>query len=104
MQQLKGRVAVVTGGASGIGLAMARRFASEGMKLVLADIETDALQRARAQLQAMDAQALALTVDVADANGLSLRKRLRPGTELIIPVPQRPPVVSLVHRKDNRLA
>jgi NAD(P)-dependent dehydrogenase (short-subunit alcohol dehydrogenase family) len=70
MQQLQGRVAVITGAASGIGLAMATRFARAGMKLVLADIETDALQRARAQLQAMDAQALALTVDVADAGSV----------------------------------
>ena len=67
MQQLRGRVAVVTGAASGIGLAMATRFAAAGMKLVLADIETAALQRALAQLQAQDAQAIAVTVDVADA-------------------------------------
>jgi NAD(P)-dependent dehydrogenase (short-subunit alcohol dehydrogenase family) len=67
MQQLQGRVAVVTGAASGIGLAMATRFARAGMKLVLADIEAAALQRALAQLQSMDAQALAVTVDVADA-------------------------------------
>jgi NAD(P)-dependent dehydrogenase (short-subunit alcohol dehydrogenase family) len=67
VQQLQGRVAVITGAASGIGQAMAQRFARAGMKVVLADIETDALQRALAQLQAMDAQALAVTVDVADA-------------------------------------
>jgi hypothetical protein len=38
MQELKDKVAVITGGASGIGLAMAKRFAREGMKLVLADV------------------------------------------------------------------
>jgi NAD(P)-dependent dehydrogenase (short-subunit alcohol dehydrogenase family) len=48
MQQLQGRVVVITGAASGIGLALAQRFAREGMKLVLADIETAPLQRARA--------------------------------------------------------
>ena len=39
MEQLNDRVAVITGGASGIGLATARRLATEGMKLVLADSE-----------------------------------------------------------------
>ena len=70
MDSLQGRVAVITGGASGIGLAMARRFAREGMKLVLADIETAALQRALAGLQAQGAQVVALTVDVADAGSV----------------------------------
>ncbi|MEM9177551.1 MAG: SDR family NAD(P)-dependent oxidoreductase, partial [Myxococcota bacterium] len=46
MQELNGKVAVVTGGASGIGRAMADRFAQAGMKLVLADIETGPLQAA----------------------------------------------------------
>ena len=46
----KGRVAVITGSASGIGLAAAKRFASIGMKLVLADLSQDALDRAAAQL------------------------------------------------------
>ncbi len=67
MQQLQGRVAVVTGAASGIGLAMAQRFARAGMKLALADIEANALQRALSQLQAQGAQVIAVTVDVADA-------------------------------------
>ena len=70
MQQLRDRVAVITGAASGIGLAMAARFAADSMKLVLADIETAALQRALAQLQASGAQAIAVTVDVADAAGV----------------------------------
>ncbi len=50
MQTLNGRVAVVTGAASGIGLAMARRFAEEGMKVVLADVEEGALERATKKL------------------------------------------------------
>src|SRR6266481_2245917 len=46
----KDRIAVITGGASGIGLAAAKRFAAIGMKLVLADLRQDALDRAAAQL------------------------------------------------------
>ena len=52
MQTLNGRVAVVTGAASGVGLAMARRFAEEGMKVVLADVEEGALERATEKLAA----------------------------------------------------
>jgi len=50
MQQLEERVAVVTGGASGIGKALARAFADEGMRLVLADVEKKALDATVAEL------------------------------------------------------
>jgi NAD(P)-dependent dehydrogenase (short-subunit alcohol dehydrogenase family) len=40
MKDLKGRTAVVTGAASGIGFALCERFASEGMRVVMADVET----------------------------------------------------------------
>src|SRR5580700_9705662 len=46
----KGRAAVITGGASGIGLAAAKRFAALGMKICLADLSQEALDRAAAQL------------------------------------------------------
>ena len=46
MRQFVGRTAFVTGGASGIGLALGRAFAEAGMKVMLADIETDALAAA----------------------------------------------------------
>lgn len=46
MENLENKVAVITGGASGLGLAMAKRFAAQGMKLVLADIEEAPLQAA----------------------------------------------------------
>jgi NAD(P)-dependent dehydrogenase (short-subunit alcohol dehydrogenase family) len=64
MRTLQGRVAVITGAASGIGLAMARRFARAGMKLVLADIEPAPLARALADLQADGATAIGVQRDV----------------------------------------
>ena len=51
MEDLSGRVAVVTGGAGGIGRAMGERFALEGMKVVLADVEDDALADAVGKLR-----------------------------------------------------
>ncbi|MET7455562.1 SDR family NAD(P)-dependent oxidoreductase [Streptomyces sp. NPDC005574] len=59
-----GQVAVVTGAASGIGLAMARRFAAEGLTVVLADVEADALGRAASDLRADGAEVHARVVDV----------------------------------------
>ena len=67
MQQLKDKVAVITGAASGIGLALAERCAAEGMRLVLADIEEPALARAAQAIRNAGAQVLAQRVDVASA-------------------------------------
>jgi NAD(P)-dependent dehydrogenase (short-subunit alcohol dehydrogenase family) len=65
MQELRGRVAVITGAASGMGRAFADRFAAEGMKVVLADVEGDALTRAIEELQAGGAEVSGLRTDVA---------------------------------------
>jgi NAD(P)-dependent dehydrogenase (short-subunit alcohol dehydrogenase family) len=67
VQQLTGRVAVVTGAASGMGLAMAERFAQAGMKVVLADIEAEPLAEAVAKLRAAGHDATGVPTDVADA-------------------------------------
>ncbi|MFF4395470.1 SDR family NAD(P)-dependent oxidoreductase [Streptomyces sp. NPDC001480] len=64
MELGEGQVAVVTGAASGIGLAMARRFAAEGLKLVLADVEAAALDKAADDLRADGADVHARVVDV----------------------------------------
>jgi NAD(P)-dependent dehydrogenase (short-subunit alcohol dehydrogenase family) len=66
MQALQGKVAVVTGGASGIGYAMAERFAAEGMKVVVADIEAPALAEAADKLRAGGAEVLDVVTDVRD--------------------------------------
>lgn len=67
MDQLDGKVAVITGGASGMGLAFARRFAAEGMRLVLADVEEPVLDAAVAELSAGGTEVLGVPTDVSDA-------------------------------------
>lgn len=64
MQELNGKVGVVTGAASGIGKAVAQRFTAEGMKVVLADIEPDALEAATAELVDAGHQAIGVVTDV----------------------------------------
>ena len=59
-----GKVAIVTGGASGIGFSFAKQAASEGMHVVLADNRAEPLAKAEAELQATGAQTLAQVVDV----------------------------------------
>ncbi|MGH2849674.1 MAG: SDR family NAD(P)-dependent oxidoreductase [Solirubrobacteraceae bacterium] len=65
MERLEGRVAVVTGAASGIGRGLADRFAAEGMKVVLADVEPLALDVAVEELRATGAQVLGVRTDVS---------------------------------------
>lgn len=65
MQEFEGKVAVITGGASGIGLALARQAAAQGMRLALADVEQDALDAAAAELRAGGAEVLPLRTDVS---------------------------------------
>jgi len=66
MEDLAGRVVFVTGGASGIGLALAEGFAKEGAKIVLADIEAEALKEAEGKLLASGAEVIGVQCDVSD--------------------------------------
>lgn len=66
MQDLTGKVAVVTGAAEGIGKAIARRAAAEGMRLVLADIDARALAALAEEFAAAGVDALSVRTDVSD--------------------------------------
>ena len=70
MKNLKEKVAVITGGASGIGLAMARKLADSGMKLVLVDIEEGALLEVGRAFEAANVEVLLQTLDVSDAQSM----------------------------------
>lgn len=73
MQDLAGRVAVVTGAASGIGLALAHRFAEKGCSVVLADIEAEPLALAEAAVREHGVPTLAVRTNVlSDADVQSL--------------------------------
>jgi NAD(P)-dependent dehydrogenase (short-subunit alcohol dehydrogenase family) len=70
MKEFRDRVAVVTGGASGIGRALAERFGAEGMKVVLADVEEEALRQAEAEFREKDVDLLAVRTDVSKAEDI----------------------------------
>jgi NAD(P)-dependent dehydrogenase (short-subunit alcohol dehydrogenase family) len=70
MQKLEGKVAVVTGAASGIGKALSERLASAGMKVVLADIEPEALGAATAELERRGFEVTGVTTDVSDPSAV----------------------------------
>ena len=67
MKDLQGKVAVITGGASGIGLAVAEKAAAEGMKIVIADIEEGPLKEAEGELARQGAEVIGVVTDVSDA-------------------------------------
>ena len=65
MDDLRGKVAVITGGASGIGRALAERFAAEGMKLVLADIDSVAMRSVEVALAEGGTEVLTVVCDTS---------------------------------------
>jgi len=66
MREFEGRTAVITGGASGMGLGFAECFGREGMNVVIADIEERALKGAAARIESLGANVLPVVTDVGD--------------------------------------
>ena len=78
MNEFANKTAVITGGASGIGLAMGELFAAQGMKIVLADVEAGALDAAVARLREQGAECLGVVTDVSKADAVqALAERAR---------------------------
>lgn len=71
LREFDGRVAVVTGAASGIGRAMCEKFASVGMRVVMADVERARLEASAREIESRGAEVLAVRVDVSQADDLS---------------------------------
>ena len=75
MQEFQGKVAVITGGASGIGLAIAEKCIREGMKVVLADVDEAPLAKAEAELNALGGTVLGVKTDVSKRSDVELLAR-----------------------------
>ena len=72
MELTSGKVAVVTGAASGIGLALAERFARAGLNVVMADVEQPALQAASEKIAGLGGKTLAVPTDVSDEAAVNI--------------------------------
>lgn len=70
MQDLAGRAAVITGAASGIGLALTERFVAAGMTVVMADVEEETLAREATRLESDGASVLGVLTDVRDSDAV----------------------------------
>jgi NAD(P)-dependent dehydrogenase (short-subunit alcohol dehydrogenase family) len=83
MRDLRGKGAFVTGAANGIGLGICRALAGAGVDLVLADIDAEALDRARAEIASLGVKATALVLDVSDQDAV-----MRAGGEVTRALPK----------------
>lgn len=69
MKDLRGKTAFITGGASGMGLGMAKAFAEAGMKVIISDIRQDALDDAMEEFSKTNLAVMAVNLDVTDRDG-----------------------------------
>jgi NADP-dependent 3-hydroxy acid dehydrogenase YdfG len=76
MKEFKGKVAVITGAASGIGRGIAERCVSEGMKVVLADVDEANLSKAETELKAAGGTVITVKTDVSKRNDVEQLARL----------------------------
>lgn len=67
MKSLAGKTAIISGGAEGIGLSIAKEVGGHGMNVVIADINAEQLEKAKESLEQLDIPVLAVTLDVADS-------------------------------------
>jgi NADP-dependent 3-hydroxy acid dehydrogenase YdfG len=72
MQDLRGKIALVTGAASGIGLGIAKACVDAGMKVIMADVREPNLREAASALQSDAAEVLAIPLDVSDREAWAL--------------------------------
>jgi NAD(P)-dependent dehydrogenase (short-subunit alcohol dehydrogenase family) len=70
MKEFKGKVAVITGAGSGIGLALAERCAKEGMKIVLADIDEKFLRKAQRRIKRLETDVISVLTDVSKVSNI----------------------------------
>ena len=71
MKKLKGNVAVVTGASGGIGRAIAQRYAHEGAKVAICDINNDMAQETAADINNNGGQAMAIEMDVSSETAVN---------------------------------
>lgn len=73
--EIEGRTAVVTGAAGGIGAAIAKRLASEGVRVAVVDVAAEAAERQAAEIRSDGAEALAVVADVTSASSVAAMTR-----------------------------